>query len=40
MMAVASKLRPVNTIEQAGSDMAMRELWIESAQMVGLPEQA
>jgi NAD(P)-dependent dehydrogenase (short-subunit alcohol dehydrogenase family) len=77
MMAVASKLRPVNTIEQAGnaiadlglgtivpphvriyaslvkgkltwpdpsdlaqSDRAMRELWRESAQMVGLPEPA
>jgi NAD(P)-dependent dehydrogenase (short-subunit alcohol dehydrogenase family) len=77
MMAVASKLRPVNTIEQAGnaiadlglgtivapsgriyaslvkgkltwpdpsdlaqSDTAMRGLWMESAQMVGLPGQA
>jgi NAD(P)-dependent dehydrogenase (short-subunit alcohol dehydrogenase family) len=77
MMKVASKLRPVNTIEQAGnaiadlglgtivpprgriyaslvkakltwpdpselaqSDTAMRKLWVESAQMVGLPEQA
>ena len=77
MMGVASKLRPVNTIEQAGnaiadlglgtivpptgrvyaslvkgkltwpdtselaqSDTAMRGLWVESAQMVGLPEQA
>jgi NAD(P)-dependent dehydrogenase (short-subunit alcohol dehydrogenase family) len=77
MMAVASKLRPVNTIEQAGnaianlglgtvvpptgriyaslvkgkltwpdpsnlaqSDTAMRGLWVESAHMVGLPEQA
>jgi NAD(P)-dependent dehydrogenase (short-subunit alcohol dehydrogenase family) len=77
MMAVASKLRPVNTIEQAGnaladlglgtivappgriyaslvkgrltwpdpselaqSDKAMRGLWVESAQMVGLPGQA
>ena len=77
MMGVTSKLRPVNTIEQAGnaiadlglgtivpptgriyaslvkgkltwpdpsdlaqSDTAMRGLWVESAQMVGLPEQA
>ena len=77
MMGVASKLRPVNAIEQAGnaiadlglgtvvpstgriyaslvkgklmwpdpsnlaqSDTAMRELWVESAHMVGLPEQA
>lgn len=77
MMGVASKLRPVNTIEQAGnaiadlglgtivpstgriyaslvkgkltwpdpsnlaqSDTAMRGLWVESAHMVGLPEQA
>jgi hypothetical protein len=76
-MAVASKLRSVNTIEQAGnaiadlglgtivappgrmyaslvqgkltwldpselalSDTAMRGLWVESAQMVGLPGQA
>jgi NAD(P)-dependent dehydrogenase (short-subunit alcohol dehydrogenase family) len=76
MMAVVTKLRPVNTIEQAGnaiadlglgtivppanriyaslvkgkltwpdpselaqSDTAMRELWVESAHMVGLPEQ-
>jgi hypothetical protein len=77
MMGVASKLRPVNTLEQAGnaiadlglgtivppsgriyaslvkgkltwpdpselaqSDTAMRGLWMESAHMVGLPEQA
>jgi NAD(P)-dependent dehydrogenase (short-subunit alcohol dehydrogenase family) len=77
MMAVASRLRPVNSIEQAGnaiadiglgtivppngriyaslvkgrltwpdpsdlaqSDTAMRGLWMESAQMVGLPGQA
>jgi NAD(P)-dependent dehydrogenase (short-subunit alcohol dehydrogenase family) len=77
MMGVASKLRPVNTPEQAGnaiaelalgtivapsgriyaslvkgkltwpdpselaqSDTAMKELWVESAQMAGLPEQA
>jgi NAD(P)-dependent dehydrogenase (short-subunit alcohol dehydrogenase family) len=77
MMGVASKLRTVNTIEQAGyaiadlglgtivppagriyaslvkgkltwpdpselaeSDTAMRGLWMESAQMVGLPGQA
>jgi NAD(P)-dependent dehydrogenase (short-subunit alcohol dehydrogenase family) len=77
MMAVATKLRPTNTIEQAGnaiadlglgtivppsgriyaslvkgeltwpdpselaqSDTAMKELWVESAQMVGLPERA
>jgi NAD(P)-dependent dehydrogenase (short-subunit alcohol dehydrogenase family) len=77
MMGVASKLRPVNTVEQAGyavadlglgtivppsgriyaslvkgkltwpdtselaqSDTAMRGLWVESAQMVGLPEEA
>ena len=77
MMAVASRLRPVNTIDQAGnaiadlglgtivppsgriyaslvkgkltwpdpsdlaqSDTAMRGLWMESAQMVGLPGQA
>jgi hypothetical protein len=77
MMAVATRLRPANTIEQAGnaiadlglgtivppsgriyaslvkgeltwpdpselaqSDTAMKELWVESAQMVGLPEQA
>jgi NAD(P)-dependent dehydrogenase (short-subunit alcohol dehydrogenase family) len=77
MMGVASKLRPVNTLEQAGnaiadlglgtiippsgriyvslvkgkltwpdpselaqSDTPMRELWVESAQMVGLPERA
>jgi NAD(P)-dependent dehydrogenase (short-subunit alcohol dehydrogenase family) len=77
MMAMASLLRPVNTIEQAGnaianiglgtivpppgriyaslvkgkltwpdpsdlaqSDTAMRGLWMESAQMVGLPGQA
>ena len=77
MMAVASRLRPANTIEQAGnaiaelglgtivppagriyaslvkgkltwpdpselaqSDAAMRELWVESDQMVGLPERA
>jgi NAD(P)-dependent dehydrogenase (short-subunit alcohol dehydrogenase family) len=77
MMGVASKLRSVNTLEQAGyavadlgvgtivppagriyaslvkgkltwpepselaqSDTAMRGLWVESAQMVGLPEQA
>jgi NAD(P)-dependent dehydrogenase (short-subunit alcohol dehydrogenase family) len=77
MMGVASKLRPVNTVEQAGeaiadlglgtiapppgriyaslvkgkltwpdpsdlaqSDTAMRGLWVESAQMVGLAEQA
>jgi NAD(P)-dependent dehydrogenase (short-subunit alcohol dehydrogenase family) len=77
MMAMASKLRPVNTIEQAGnalaglglgtivpppariyaslvkgeltwpdpselarSDTAMRGLWVESAQMVSLPEPA
>jgi NAD(P)-dependent dehydrogenase (short-subunit alcohol dehydrogenase family) len=77
MMAVASRLRPVNTLEQAGnaiadlglgtivppsgriyaslvkgklrwpdpselaqSDTAMRALWVESAHMVGLPEQA
>jgi NAD(P)-dependent dehydrogenase (short-subunit alcohol dehydrogenase family) len=77
MMAVASRLRPANTIEQAGnaitdlglgtivppsgriyaslvkgkltwpdpselaqSDTAMKELWVESAQMVGLPERA
>jgi NAD(P)-dependent dehydrogenase (short-subunit alcohol dehydrogenase family) len=77
MMAVASRFRPVNTLEQAGnaiadlglgtivppsghlyaslvkgqltwpdpselaqSDTAMRELWVESAQMVALPEQA
>jgi NAD(P)-dependent dehydrogenase (short-subunit alcohol dehydrogenase family) len=77
MMAAVSKLRPVNTVEQAGnaiadlglgtivppsgrihaslvkgkltwpdpselaqSDTAMRGLWVESAQMVGLPEQA
>jgi NAD(P)-dependent dehydrogenase (short-subunit alcohol dehydrogenase family) len=77
MMAVASRLRPANTIEQAGnaiadlglgtivppanriyvslvkgkltwpdpselaqSDTAMRELWVESAQMVSLPERA
>jgi len=76
IMAVASRLRPVNTIEQAGnaiadiglgriappnsriyaslvegkltwpdpsdlaqSDTAMRGLWMESAQMVGLPGQ-
>jgi len=76
MMAVASRLRSTNTIEQAGnaiadlglgtivppanriyaslvkgkltwpdpselaqSDTAMRGLWVESAQMVGLPEQ-
>jgi NAD(P)-dependent dehydrogenase (short-subunit alcohol dehydrogenase family) len=75
MMAVVTRLRPTNTIEQAGnaiadlglgaiappanriyaslvkgkltwpdpselaqSDTAMRELWVESAQMVGLPE--
>ncbi|MBB6144470.1 NAD(P)-dependent dehydrogenase (short-subunit alcohol dehydrogenase family) [Silvibacterium bohemicum] len=77
MMGVASKLRPANTLEQAGnaiadlglgttvppsgriyaslvkgkltwpdpselaqSDTAMRGLWVESAQMLGLPEQA
>jgi NAD(P)-dependent dehydrogenase (short-subunit alcohol dehydrogenase family) len=77
MMGVASKLRPVNTLEQAGdaianlglgtivppsgriyaslvkgkltwpdpselaqSDTAMTGLWLESAQMVGLPERA
>jgi NAD(P)-dependent dehydrogenase (short-subunit alcohol dehydrogenase family) len=77
MMGVASRLRPVNTLEQAGnaiadlglgtsvppsgriyaslvkgkltwpdpselaqSDTAMKELWVESAQMVGLPGQA
>jgi NAD(P)-dependent dehydrogenase (short-subunit alcohol dehydrogenase family) len=77
MMAMASLLRPVNTIEQAGnaladiglgtivpatgriyaslvkgeltwpdpsdlaqSDTAMREVWMESARMVGLPGQA
>jgi len=77
MIGVASKLRSVNTLEQAGyavadlglgtnvppsgrmyaslvkgkltwpdtselaqSDTAMRGLWVESAQMVGLPEQA
>jgi NAD(P)-dependent dehydrogenase (short-subunit alcohol dehydrogenase family) len=77
MMAVASRFRPVNTLEQAGnaiadlglgtivppsghlyaslvkgqltwpdpselaqSDTAMRELWVESAQMVALPEQS
>jgi hypothetical protein len=77
MMTVASRLRPVNTIEQAAnaisdlglgtivpptgriyaslvkgqltwpdpselaqSDTAMRELCVESAHMVGLPEQA
>jgi NAD(P)-dependent dehydrogenase (short-subunit alcohol dehydrogenase family) len=77
MMSVASMLRPVNTIEQAGdaiahlglgtivppagriyaslvkgkltwpdpselalSDTASRGLWMESAQMVGLPERA
>jgi NAD(P)-dependent dehydrogenase (short-subunit alcohol dehydrogenase family) len=77
MMAMASLLRPVNTIEQAGnaianiglgtivpptgriyaslvkgkltwpdpsdlaqSDTAMKRLWMESAQMVGLPGQA
>ncbi len=76
LMAVVTKLRPVNTIEQAGnaiadlglgtiapsgriyaslvkgkltwpdpselaqSDPAMRGLWVESAHMVGLPEQA
>jgi NAD(P)-dependent dehydrogenase (short-subunit alcohol dehydrogenase family) len=77
MMGVASKLRSVNTVEQAGyaiadlglgtivppsgrlyaslvkgkltwpdtselaqSDTAMRGLWVESAQMVGLPEEA
>jgi hypothetical protein len=77
MMRVASKLRSVSTIEQAGnaiadlglgtivppsgriyaslvkgkltwpdpselaqSDTAMRELWVESAKMVRLPEQA
>ena len=77
MMSVASKLRPVNTLEQAGnaiadlglgtivppsgriyaslvnaeltwpdpselaqSDTAMKALWVESAQMVGLPEKA
>jgi NAD(P)-dependent dehydrogenase (short-subunit alcohol dehydrogenase family) len=77
MMVVATRLRPANTIEQAGnaiadlglgtivppsgriyaslvkgeltwpdpselaqSNTAMRELWVESAQMVGLPEQA
>ena len=76
-MGVASRLRPVNTIGQAGdaiadlglgtivppsgrlyaslvkgkltwpdpselaqSDTAMRGLWVESAHMVGLPEQA
>ncbi len=77
MMGVASKLRPVNTLDQAGnaiadlglgtivppsgriyaslvkgkltwpdpselaqSDTAMKGLWVKSAQMVGLPEQA
>jgi NAD(P)-dependent dehydrogenase (short-subunit alcohol dehydrogenase family) len=77
MMAVATRLRSTNTIEQAGnaiaelglgtivppsgriyaslvkgkltwpdpselaeSDTAMKELWVESAQMIGLPEQA
>jgi NAD(P)-dependent dehydrogenase (short-subunit alcohol dehydrogenase family) len=77
MMAVATRLRPVNTVEQAGnaiadlglgaivppsghiysslvkgeltwpdpselaqSDTAMRGLWVASAQLVGLPEQA
>ena len=77
MMAVVTRLRPTNTIEQAGnaiadlglgtivppanriyaslvkgkltwpdpselaqSDTAMKELWVESAQMVGLPERA
>jgi NAD(P)-dependent dehydrogenase (short-subunit alcohol dehydrogenase family) len=77
MMAVATRLRPVNTVEQAGnliadlglgaivppsgriyaslvkgkltwpdpselaqSDTAMSGLWVASAQMVGLPEQA
>jgi NAD(P)-dependent dehydrogenase (short-subunit alcohol dehydrogenase family) len=77
MMAVATRLRPTTTIEQAGnaiadlglgtivppanriyaslvkgkltwpdpselaqSDTAMKELWVESAQMIGLPERA
>jgi hypothetical protein len=37
---VKGKLTWPDPSELAQSDTAMMELWVESAQMVGLPEQA